>query len=339
MINQDSSLFSSTQMEDRIWTHLLHLIEEARGRTDPNPPVAACIAIPSTNFSNTDSHAAPTLYYGEHLRAGAPHAEADVIRKVQLHNINLEKSTLYVTLEPCNHSGRTPPCVDAIIRAGIKNVRIALMDSNPNVKGGGLHALVKAGLSAEKQSFSESLDLSFKRALGPFFKFSKYKKPWITVKTAHRPDSSMIPDPGQKTFSSQRSLQLAHRLRKRSRAILTGSGTVLADSPEFTVRHVPDHEPRPTRHLFILDRRKRVPKSYLERQRGLGFVVSQIESMDEAIHRCSHEGILEMLVEAGPTLSASVLGGNFWDSHIQIQTHSHSEEDTILERFQNNSVL
>src|SRR4029079_2324066 len=130
----------------------------------------------------------------------------------------------------------------------LKRVVYAVKDPNPKVAGGGAEALRSNGLEVLEHPTAEAADL-----IAPFCRLVRSGKPWVVVKQALSRAGSMVPPPGQKTFTSEGSLLLAHRLRKESDAIITGSGTILADDPLFTVRRVPDH-PGKRRFLALLDR-------------------------------------------------------------------------------------
>lgn len=196
------------------------------GATSPNPPVGAAAL---------DSEG-KILALTAHQRAGELHAEAVLIEQCRRQNLLHLIDTLCITLEPCNHHGRTPPCTEAIIAAGIKRVALGARDPNPHVKGGGIERLKQAGIeviSGINEDECRQLISSFAYAV-------QTGKPFVTLKRAFDPHGSMIPPPGQKVFTSPGSLRFAHRLRKKSDAILTGSGTILADNPLFTVREIPD---------------------------------------------------------------------------------------------------
>jgi diaminohydroxyphosphoribosylaminopyrimidine deaminase/5-amino-6-(5-phosphoribosylamino)uracil reductase len=155
-------------------------------------------------------------------------------------------------------------------------------------------------------------------------------RPWVTVKRALTEGGSMLPPPGLKTFTSLQSLRLAHLLRRRADAILTGSGTILADQPEFTVRHLQDHVRGP-RQLIIADRSGRVSQQashYLEQARQRGFEVVITTDWRSEMARLSERGVMEILVEAGPSLSADVLAHEDWDEHWVIQKTA-GEEDQV----------
>jgi diaminohydroxyphosphoribosylaminopyrimidine deaminase/5-amino-6-(5-phosphoribosylamino)uracil reductase len=134
----------------------------------------------------------------------------------------------------------------------------------------------------------------------------------------------MVPAIGNKTFTSAASLELAHRLRRRADAILTGSGTVLADDPLFTVRLVADHKDK-QRMLVLLDRRRRISKAYLEAARRRDFVVHLGDDVREALQMVGAAGGMEVLVEAGPSLTEHLLEAGLWDEHVLIEQAGNAD--------------
>jgi diaminohydroxyphosphoribosylaminopyrimidine deaminase/5-amino-6-(5-phosphoribosylamino)uracil reductase len=165
---------------------------------------------------------------------------------------------------------------------------------------------------------AHELARSAARLIEPFACAVTLGRPFVTIKTALTADGSMIPPPGQKTFTSDVSLDHAHTLRRRADAILTGSGCILADDPSFTVRRVPDH-PEKQRLLAILDRRDRTPDAYFERARARGLQPLRYHSLDAAMDDLGARGVLDVLVEAGPTLRRAVLTQGLWDEEIIFQ--------------------
>lgn len=303
------------------------LARRHEGATSPNPPVG-CMLL------DADGRVIAT---GSHHRAGAPHAEAlalsvarDAGRLGRLH-------TLVVTLEPCNHHGRTPPCVEAILAAPAREIWIACRDPNPGVVGGGAERLLAEGrtvrfLAALDHPSAPAVLADAERLLAPFAKRSLTGRPFVTLKQALSLTGGMVPPPGQKTFTSAASLRLAHQLRRRADAILTGSGTILADRPLLTVRYVPDHRGK-QRLLIILDRRRRVPGSYLDQARRCGFAVHVLDDFDDALNLVGSAGGMEVLVEAGPGLTASVLERELWDEHVLFEQASEPGlEDRVTVR-------
>ena len=300
--------------------------EAFRGATSPNPPVG-CVVLDAQGRE---------LACAAHQKAGEGHAEALALAQCRRDGTTARIHTVVVTLEPCNHTGRTPPCCDAILATPARAVWIGAADPNGQVRGGGAARLRDAGLRVE----SSLAGAGCAELIAPFATRMTKGRPYVTIKQALDNNGSMIPPVGQKTFTSASSLLLAHRLRKRSDAIVTGSGTVLADDPHFTVRHVPDH-PGKRRGLFILDRRQRVPEHYISGSRARGFDVRVVADFAEALRLAHEAGALEVLVEAGPAVTSHILKTGPWDEHIIIRkgqgadgtdlvehhTSQHTEED------------
>ncbi len=300
--------------------------EEFVGATAPNPPVG-CVLLDAEG---------QVLARAAHQRAGAPHAEALAIALCDQAGTSQRIHTIVVTLEPCNHIGRTPPCAQAILRTKARQVWIGVADPNPKVPGGGAVLLAAAGLRvgyiAElDHPEAASLVQQAQRLIAPFVKRLQTGLPWVTVKQALSRDGSMIPPPGAKTFTSPASLVLAHRLRKRADAVLTGSGTVLADAPEFTVRLVADFAGK-WRFLAILDRRGLVSSAYLDAARARGFEVFIETDLAAALRHLGQLGALEVLVEAGPALLQAVQAGGFWDEWITIEQGEGEDRVTVALR-------
>jgi diaminohydroxyphosphoribosylaminopyrimidine deaminase/5-amino-6-(5-phosphoribosylamino)uracil reductase len=228
-------------MTDLQWmVRALTLAARGRGLTSPNPMVGAILvrdgAVLAERF---------------HERAGRAHAEAAVLAEA---GERARGATLYVTLEPCNHVGRTPPCVDAIIGAGVRRVVSATRDPNPRVKGGGTAALTAAGVEVTTPCLErEARDLN--RA---FFTAVERQRPHVTVKWAMTLDGKIAAfDRRSQWVTGEAARQEGHRLRSQSDAIVTGIGTVLADDPALTVRLAQPWPREPYR--VVLDSRARLP--------------------------------------------------------------------------------
>lgn len=307
-------------------------VEAARmfeGASAPNPPVG-CALLNDTGEIITSA---------AHQGAGQLHAEALAIRKAQELGRAADIHTVVVTLEPCNHQGRTPPCTDAILSTPAKCIVYGQLDPNPNVAGHGAERLQAAGMKVVK--FDELVDKNelicsdLRRLIAPFRKRVTQGLPWVTVKQAINTSGNMLPTAGQKTFTSASSLVLAHQLRRRADVIVTGSGTILADNPLFTVRHV-ENFPGKCRKLIILDRRRRVPHSYLQDAEARGFEVQIVDDFTAALQSAALGNALEVLLEAGPTLSSVVLNSPHWDELVRItQGNDEDEVETILRRGEN----
>lgn len=297
------------------------------GATAPNPPVGAAGL----------NSAGQIIALAAHQKAGTAHAEAQVIEECRKKGILSQLNTLVITLEPCNHHGKTPPCTEAILNAaqegGLRRVYFGVQDPNTHVAGKGANRLREAGLEVFDLNDHECQQL-----IAPFSHWIQTGRPWVVLKTAFNSEcpqsslgslssidslaslaslASMIPPPGQKTFSSYESLCFAHQIRRSSDAILTGSGTVLIDQPEFTVRLCPDH-PQKKRWLVVLDRRRRTPKSWIESREKAGFQVQLADDVDAALNFLGSQGVLQVLVETGPILTSTFLSRSLWNEHVVI---------------------
>ena len=189
------------------------------GRTSPNPVVGAVIV--------KDGQIIATGY---HRKAGLPHAEVEVLSKSGGKALG---NTLYVTLEPCNHYGRTPPCTEAILRSGLKRVVIGMMDPNRDVSGGGCGFLRENGVLVT----TGILETECRRLNEAFLKFVISRRPFVIVKSALTMDGWTATATGHsKWITNDKSRQFVHRLRDRVDAVMVGVGTVLADDPVLTTR-------------------------------------------------------------------------------------------------------
>ncbi|MDP2778918.1 bifunctional diaminohydroxyphosphoribosylaminopyrimidine deaminase/5-amino-6-(5-phosphoribosylamino)uracil reductase RibD [Devosia sp.] len=312
--------------------YAVELASQWQGATAPNPPVA-CVLLDASG---------ETLAAAAHQRAGGPHAEALAVSQCRANDTVHRIHTVVVTLEPCNHTGRTPACTGVILQTPARHIWIGARDPNPLVAGGGGNYLAHAGRSGHALAdlddpAAPKLAEAVTRLIAPFAKHVTTGKPWVTVKHALDRDGSMIPPAGQKTFTSDASLDLAHQLRKRADAVITGSGTILADAPQFTVRRLPDF-PGKRRHLVILDRRGRVPPSYVEAAQARGFLVSIEADLATALTELGQAGCLEVLVEAGAELTQSILTSPLWDEHVLIRQHPDpTADDRVTVRYRTNS--
>ena len=296
----------------------IELAGEYRGATSPNPPVG-CVLL---------DEGGSVLSAAAHQRAGQGHAEANALAACHDLGVADRIHTAVVTLEPCNHWGRTPPCAEALLASSVRVVWIGASDPNPQVAGGGAARLAGAGIEIHVLDPNSPLGQQCTDLIAPFAKRQLSGRPWVTVKQAIDLNGSMIPPPGRTTFTSPSALVYAHRLRRRADAILTGSGTVLADDPAFTVRHIPDHAGK-RRSLVILDRRSRTPDAYLQAAETRGLDAARADSLEAALDDLGRLGALEVLVEAGPSLTTAVLGSDLWDEHVLIRQTAAGHPETV----------
>ena len=293
-------------------------IEQAsifKGATAPNPPVGA-VGLNSQG---------KILVSAAHEKPGGLHAEARLIEKCSQMKILDQLHTVVVTLEPCPHIGKTPPCVDALISAKVKKIIIGYsVDPFPKVNGQGIKKLKSAGIEV----VTGVLQKECKQLIDPYLKWIKTKRPWITIKRAFNQNQSMIPSNGKNTFTSEKSLSFAHQLRKRSDAIITGSETVLKDNPLFNVRYVKDHDDK-KRWLVVMDRRKRVSNSWINAAEKRGFTVKLGENINEMLSFLGEKGVHEVLVESGPELSKSFIDHKLYDEDVLIEVQKNNAPDKI----------
>ena len=208
------------------------------GRTAPNPPVGAVIVKDGRIIGE-----------GFHPKAGKPHAEIYALNSC---TENPAGSTLYVTLEPCCHYGKTPPCTEAIIKAGIKRVVYAVEDPNPEVACKGIRALANAGIEVLAGVCSQEAGELF----GWYSKWMKTGIPFVTLKAAMTLDGYIAAsNGGSKWISSEESRQFVHELRNRMDAVLIGIGTALADDPLLTCRMNDGRDPM----RIIIDKNLEIP--------------------------------------------------------------------------------
>ena len=214
----------------------------AMGKSTPNPPVGAII-VSKDNRVIGRGH---TQSYGEN------HAEIEAINKS---NANLEGSTLYTTLEPCNIFNNTPPCTDSIIKNKIKHVVIGAIDINSDVNGRGIKQLNDNGITTELIKNNEDIEYT----LESYNHFIIHKTPFLTLKLALSIDGKLATNSGEsKWITSEQSRNLVHEYRSNSDVIITGVNTVIADNPKLNVRlehYTKDYQPK----KIILDTNGRIP--------------------------------------------------------------------------------
>ncbi|QDH17987.1 bifunctional diaminohydroxyphosphoribosylaminopyrimidine deaminase/5-amino-6-(5-phosphoribosylamino)uracil reductase RibD [Swingsia samuiensis] len=283
------------------------------GATAPNPSVGCTLLDKAGNI----------LAVGAHPKAGEPHAEIMALSQAEKDGLLHKAHTALVTLEPCNHSGRTPPCSEALRNSPVKHVWIGAPDLNPQAAGGAKRLAEEPnGRSVFfLKDFPEMEDLSkdCQALIAPFSHRVLKQRPWISVKQALDENRSMIPPKGHKTFTSQSSLTLAHTLRRATDAIITGIGTVLADRPRFTVRHVKEHLNRKPRLLVVADRHGRTPLDWQKEVEQAGFEVIITKDIIKAPAELAQRGVNWAMVEAGPSLLKTFQDADLWDDWLTIE--------------------
>ncbi len=317
-----SSLTLSCSQEDcRFMKEAIRLASKGTGFVSPNPLVGALVVRDGKIVGR-----------GFHEKFGGPHAEVNALRDARE---KARGATLYVTLEPCNHHGKTPPCTVAILESGVKRVVIGMMDPNPDVKGGGAKVLKEHGIEVVCGVLEEEC----KRQNEIFLKFVSHKIPFVIAKIAATLDGKIATRDGDsKWITGEKSRAMGHRLRQRVAAILVGIETVLSDDPMLTVRLenvVPSHPAR-----FIFDYYGRTPldsklvksandvpvylvvsdqleESKLEKFYKAGVKVWKIRGKEGHIdsvaflQRLGQEGFDSLLVEGG-----AAVHGSFFDAGL-----------------------
>jgi len=235
------------ETDRRFMQQALRLAERGRGQTRPNPVVGAIVVKDGAVIAR-----------GFHHRAGKPHAEIEALATLGMH---APGATLYVTLEPCCHQGRTGPCTEAILASGISRLVVGCRDENPLVSGRGIAILRKAGMRVD----AGCLEDACRRANRTFFCWVNNKRPWITLKAASTLDG-FIGDRQEKSrhgrqrwITGEAARSCAHELRAQHDAILVGVGTVLADDPRLTVRLPKAKAYHPLLLRIVLDSQLRTP--------------------------------------------------------------------------------
>lgn len=291
-----------------------------RGRTSPNPHVGAVIARDGVVIAT-----------GYHHRAGEAHAEIDALEKL---GGKAEGATLYVTLEPCNHIGRTGPCSEAVVASGVWRVVIGCEDRIPG-HGGGADRLRAAGIEVEvgvRRAEAEAL-------VADFYKRALLGLPYVTLKAAVTLDGRTATSSGDSRWiTGEAARKHVHRMRDRSDAVMVGVKTVLADDPELNVRHIKGRDPI----RVVLDSDLRIPESArllslvssaptwvfhahdaphdrreaLLRRGAVLFPSARGErglDLPEVLRELARRDVMRLLVEGGPTLHGALLDAGLVD--------------------------
>ncbi|UCG62036.1 MAG: bifunctional diaminohydroxyphosphoribosylaminopyrimidine deaminase/5-amino-6-(5-phosphoribosylamino)uracil reductase RibD [Candidatus Zixiibacteriota bacterium] len=307
--------------------YALDLAEKGRGRTSPNPMVGAVVVCGGRIVGE-----------GYHRAPGKEHAEIAAIRMAGDH---ARGGTLYVNLEPCSHTGRTGPCTETIIDAGIKRVVLSLKDPNPLVNGRGIRRLRKYGITVESGLLREEA----RRLNDIYLGYHVNKRPYVILKLAQSLDGRIATTTGaSKWISSVPSRRFAHKLRAEVDAVVVGAGTVRRDNPTLTVRHVRGRDPyriilsgsldipAGSRLLVNNDDLKTVVATTgisVNRLRGKGLKGSPILwtvknsargrlDLHDFVSKAGSFGLQSLLVEGGASLATSFLRAGLVDKLVAI---------------------
>jgi len=260
--------------------HALRLARKGEGWVSPNPMVGAVIVKNDRIIGE-----------GYHRKFGEAHAEINALNQA---TEPAEGSTIYVTLEPCSHHGKTPPCVESLIANHPARVVIGTADPNPLVAGQGIETLKRQGIEVTVGVLEDAC----KEINESFFKFIQTRLPFVTLKFAQTLDGRIATSTGHSRWiSSPPSRRFAHHLRHAHDAILVGIGTILSDDPELTVRLVRGKNPL----RIVLDSRLRIPMTarILQDQDQAGtLIVTTDKAEEEKLSRLNHLGIDTLIVPA-----------------------------------------
>ena len=299
----------------------IELAKKGRGWTNPNPMVGAVIVKNGSIIGE-----------GYHEKCGELHAERNAIASL---TESAEGATLYVTLEPCCHYGKTPPCVDQIIENRIKRVVIGMVDPNPLVSGKGVKKLQEAGIDVTVGILEDKC----KKLNEVFIKYITKKKPFVVLKTAMSLDGKISTTSGEsKWITDKEARENVHILRNELTAIMIGIDTVIIDNPELTCR-IPNGR-NPIR--IVVDSNLRIPydskilqtakkfktiiattekarKEKIHKLKDLGIIVIETKSKNEKVdlkdlmHKLGNQNIDSILLEGGSTLNYSALESGIVD--------------------------
>lgn len=318
----DSLVLNKTNSEI-FMKRALKLASKGLGKTSPNPMVGAVIV--------KDGEIAAEGY---HKKAGQSHAE---INAIEVAGTDANGADLYVTLEPCSHFGKTPPCADAVINAGIKRVFVAMKDPNPKVSGNGIRRIEEAGIEVQ----TGLLEGEAKKLNEIFVKYITTGTPFVTLKAASTLDGHIATKTGtSKWITGEKSRHHVHRMRDKSDAILVGIRTVQKDDPSLTTRLTKGKGKDPIRvildenllismdakvittkstSLLIIATTEAAPKTKIDALVELGATLLVFDSDNELVpfrplmERLGEMEITSLIIEGGSLVNASALRDNVVD--------------------------
>lgn len=304
-------------IQEKYIKRCIQLAQNGLGTTYPNPMVGSVIVYENQIIGE-----------GWHKKAGEPHAEVNAVNSVKDKAL-LKKATIYVSLEPCSHFGKTPPCCDLIIANGIPNVVVGIVDPNEKVAGKGIKKLIEAGINVTVGVLEDECNELNKR----FFTFHQKKRPYIILKWAESQDGFLAPE---KIFNQDRkpvwitnqySRQMVHKWRTEEQAILVGTQTVIDDNPKLNardwsgnnpVRVVIDQNGRIDKSSFIFD--ETVKTIVFSKDQQTSTENTQFENIDfesniipQILDVLYTNQIQSIIIEGGRQTLQSFIDENLWD--------------------------
>ncbi len=310
------SYFCDVNIHENYIKRCIQLAKNGQGTTFPNPLVGSVIV-----YNNK------IIGEGWHRKAGEHHAEVNAIHSVKDKSL-LSKATIYVTLEPCSHFGKTPPCSDLIIKNNIPNVVIGTIDTNSIVAGAGIKRLIENGINVKVGVLEKECYELNKR----FFTFHNKQRPYIILKWAESLDGFIAPLKKDKIkpvwISNSFSRQMVHKWRSEEQAILVGTQTVLDDNPILDVRDWKGNNPL----RIVLDRNKKIPNNYnVMDKKTKTIIITEQENLtsdenlifesvifDKQLTKNSIQilyklGVQSIFVEGGKQTLQTFIDNNLWD--------------------------
>lgn len=294
------SKHQSGEFDEIMMRRALQLAVNGASHVSPNPMVGAVITAPDGRI----------IGEGWHRLYGGPHAEVNAIRSVAATDMHLLKqSTIYVTLEPCSHYGKTPPCSLLLREKGFKRVVVGLVDPNPKVAGRGIAMLREAGSEVTVGILEEEC----RRLNARFITAQTKRRPWIQLKWAESTDGFIASPRGSEraVFSNSLSMTLMHRERAMADAILIGTDTLLDDNPSLTVRLWPGRNPVPV--LFKSKRWASTDTSFILLSHNPIILDPDIPLADNMHLLTEHHGITSLMVEGGARMLQSFIDSRLYD--------------------------
>lgn len=295
----------------------IEIAKNGLGTTAPNPMVGCVIVYNSKIIGE-----------GYTSAYGGNHAEVNAINSVKDKSL-LKKSTLYVTLEPCSHFGKTPPCSDLIIKHQIANVVIGTIDTHSKVAGKGIEKLKNVGCNVTVGVLEDECKAHHKR----FFTFHNKQRPYIILKWAETKDGFIAPKQKNEQqpvwITNELSRQLVHKWRAKEQAILVGTQTVIADNPSLTVRDWTGKNPI----RIVIDRNLKLPKDYNVYNSEAETIVISKDNIDfnkpiaqQICNVLFQNNINSVIIEGGAKTLLTFIDENIWDeARVFIGSHEFKE--------------
>ncbi len=299
----------------------INLAKKAIGYTYPNPLVGSVIVYNDRIIGE-----------GFHKKAGEAHAEINAINSVKPEDVKfLPESTIYVSLEPCSHFGKTPPCALKLKEIGFKKVIIGAMDFNEQVNGKGKKILEDAGIEVTTGILKQEAEELNKR----FFTFHQKKRPYIILKWAESADQFMDKDYQPTQISNSLCKQYVHQLRSEEQAILVGKNTALTDNPSLTVREITGENPI----RVLIDFNLEVPESFnIFNKEAETLVFNQIKdgiqnnvhfikiekekALNQILEKLHQHSIQSIIIEGGSFTLNQFIAANLWDEALILRNQN-----------------